>query len=210
MRKISTYCIAVLLAIVSSNALCQEESGGGGAGGVAVEVTASPFENTQAFLTPGYVRAKYLMGPFGFRLGFMAAVDNNETTSTTILHEGFFDLRPGVEYHFSSGKASPYAGAELFVQNQSSNKNSTTELGIANATSVNGANQAFFGFGGGLFAGVDYYWGERFYVGLEMGIEVANRSYKSVEMAGQEIIEPTQDFIVNTNLRNMFKFGFNF
>ncbi len=209
MKKTRTFCIAILMAVFSFNAMGQDDSGGGG-GGASVEFTASPFENTQAFLTPGFVRAKFLFGPIGARLGFMASVNNNETDPTTVLHSGYFDLRPGGEFHFRMGKASPYAGVEAIIQQQSSNKNSTSELGVANATNENGANQAFFGYGGGLFTGVDYYWGENFYFGIEVGVEAINRSYKSVEMAGQEIIEPTNDLMINTNLSNAFKFGFTF
>jgi len=210
MRKISAFFIAFLMAIVSINALAQEESGGGGAGLISIEVTASPFENTQAFLSPGFVRGKYFLGPIGIRLGFTASLYNNETDPTTIFHRGFFDLRPGGEYHFSMGKASPYAGAELIIQNQSSNKNSTSEIGVANATSESGANRAYFGYGTGLFTGVDYYWGENFYCGIEVGLEIMGRSYRGVEMAGEEVIEPTKSFIVNTNFSNFFKFGYNF
>jgi len=209
MKKINVLIVACIMAISSFNALGQGGDAGGG-GGVSLEVTASPFVNTEALLTPGFIRAKYLMGPYAVRLGFIGSLNNNETDPNTILHQGFFDIRPGGEYYFSTGKATTYAGGEFIIQNQSSNKNSTTEIGVANATDQYGSNRAYFGWGVGIFAGLDYYWGERFYVGIELGYDLVSRSYKGVEMAGQEIIEPTKNFSMGTNYSNVFKIGFNF
>lgn len=208
MKKLSTFIIASLMAMISINALGQGGTGGGGA--ISLEVTASPFVDSDALLYPGFIRAKYLMGPYGVRLAFTGSMVNNETDPNTVYHTGTFDIRPGGEYYLSTGKATTYAGAELIFQNRSSNKNSTTELGVANAHDQYGSDRAYFAFGVGVFGGLDYYWGENFYVGVELGFELGNQWNKGVEMAGQEIIEPTKTFFMGTNLRNVFKIGFNF
>ena len=209
MKKISMLFIVCFMTIISFNALGQgAESGGGGA--ISIEVTASPFVDTDALLTPGFIRGKYNLGPYAVRLGFIGSMDNKETDPNTIYHSGFFDIRPGGEYYLSTGKATVYAGGEFILQNLSSNKNSTSEIGVKNALDQSGLNQAYFGFGLGIFGGMDYYWGTNFYFGVEVGFELVSRSYKEVEMAGQEIIEPTKDFFMGTNLSNVFKIGFNF
>jgi len=208
MKKISTFIIACIMAISSLNALGQGGDGGGLP--LSLEITASPFQNSGALLYPGFIRAKYLLGPYAVRLAFTGSMENNETDPNTVYHLGAFDIRPGGEYYLRTGKATTYAGAELIFQNRSSNKNSTTEIGVTNAHNASGSNQAYFAFGVGIFGGLDYYWGEHFYFGVELGIEAGNQWNKGVEMAGQEIIEPTQTFFMGTNLRNVFKLGFNF
>jgi hypothetical protein len=209
MKRTITFFIACLMAIISNNALGQGDGAGGG-GLISIEVTASPFVDTDALLYPGFIRGKYNLGAYAVRLGFIGSLDNDETNANTILHSGFFDIRPGGEYYLATGKATIYAGGEFIIQNRSSNKNSTTEIGVKNALDQFGRNQAYFGYGVGIFAGLDYYWGKSFYVGMEVGYELVNRSYKGVEMAGVEIIEPTKNFLMGTNFSNMFKLGFNF
>ncbi|MFW6326891.1 MAG: hypothetical protein ACOC2F_01120, partial [Bacteroidota bacterium] len=56
---------------------------GQGGSGIAVEYTASPF-GSSSFLTPGNIRAKFLAGNLGFRLGLNTTVSNNEPEPTTI------------------------------------------------------------------------------------------------------------------------------
>jgi hypothetical protein len=148
MRKTIILFACIVLAMSGMNLSGQMDGGYG----VTVEYTANPF-NSSSLLSPGFMRVKYLTGQIGFRLGAQAAVTNTQTEPTTIEHVGFFDLRPGFEFHTGFGKASPYAGVEFIYMNQSANKNSTSELGVANATSEYGANHAFFGWGGALVTG---------------------------------------------------------
>lgn len=202
--------IALLAGIILSMSGFQlSGQGAAGGNGFTVEFTASPFYS-ESLLSPGYLRAKFLTGPLGFRLGAKASVTNTQVEPNTIHHVGYFDLRPGFEFHSRTGKASPYAGIEGIIMQQSANKNSTIELGVANATGSNGENQAFFGYGGALVAGIDYYWGERFYFGFEVGLDAVFINYKDVEMAGTVIIDATSDFNAATNLSNTIKMGFNF
>ncbi|MCF8226389.1 MAG: hypothetical protein K9J30_10985 [Bacteroidales bacterium] len=205
MRRTVALFACIALALTSTDLSAQGLAGGSG---FTVEYTANPFGST--FLSPGYMRAKFLAGPMGIRIGGKASFSNTQTDPYTIEHVGFFDVRPGIEFHTSSGKSSPYAGIEGIFMNQSANKNSTTEIGIANATSANGLNQAFMGYGGALVAGIDYYWGQKFFVGFEVGLDVYLINYKDVIMAGQTIIEGTTDFHAKTNLNNTIKLGFNF
>ena len=151
MRKTIALFACIVFAI-SSNELKGQDLGGTG---FTVEYTASPF-SSNSFLSPGFVRAKFLTGTLGFRLGGKASVTNIQIEPTTIEHVGFFDLRPGLEFHTGFGKTSPYAGVELIIMNQSANRNSTSELGVANATNANGDNRAYFGYGGAIVAGIDY------------------------------------------------------
>lgn len=206
MRKSITLIVCVVLTISSSKLSGQGDAGGSG---VTVEYTASPF-SSNSFLSPGFLRAKFLAGNLGFRLGGQVSVTNTQIEPTTIEHVGFFDLRPGFEFHTGLGKASPYAGAELIFMNQSANKNSTSELGVANATNLNGANRAFFGFGGALVAGIDYYWGEKFYFGFEVGLDMVKFKHRDVVMAGETLIPSTSMFDAYTNMSNTLKMGFNF
>ncbi|MCF8346633.1 MAG: hypothetical protein K9G38_05435 [Bacteroidales bacterium] len=206
MRKTITLLVCIACAVASIDLSGQGDVGGNG---FTVEFTASPFYS-ESLLSPGFLRAKFLAGQLGFRLGAQASVSNTQPDLNTIQHVGFFDLRPGFEFHSRMGKASPYAGIEGIIMHQSANKNSTIELGVANATNEYGANQAFIGYGGALVAGIDYYWGDRFYFGFEVGLDAVFINYKDVEMAGNIIIDATSDFNAATNLGNTFKMGFNF
>lgn len=204
-KKVALVAV-IVLTITSLNLAGQ---GGAGGSGVTVEYTANPFSST-SFLSPGYIRAKFLAGPLGFRLGAKVDMANTQLEPTTIQHVGFFDLRPGFEFHTGTGKASPYAGIELIFMNQSANLNSTSQIGIANAITPTGRNQAFFGYGTALVSGVDYYWGEKFYFGFEVGLDFVWKNYKDVLMAGEVMVPATSDFGMMTNLNNTIKMGFNF
>jgi hypothetical protein len=83
-------------------------------------------------------------------------------------------------------------------------------LGVANATNEFGSNQAFFGWGGAIVTGIDYYWGEKFYFGFEIGLDVVNINFKDVMMAEEIVIESTQTFTGFVNMNNTLKMGFNF
>ncbi len=200
-----SFLIALIMAISCFTAQGQ----GSGGGGVAVEYQASPLGAISP-TNPGYIRAKFIAGSLGFRLTGTGYMTNDEVRPEAILHTGFFDLRPGAEFHTSLGKASPYAGAELIFMNKSANKNSTDELGVANATDEYGSDRAFFGIGAGVFVGVDYYLGDQFYIGFEVGLEGVNRNKKEVTMADEVIFEETKEFTLNSTLFNAFKLGFNF
>lgn len=206
MRKTIALFACIVFAISGNELKGQGDLGGTG---FTIEYTASPF-SSNSFLSPGFLRAKFLTGNLGFRLGGQASVTNRQIEPTTIEHVGFFDLRPGFEFHTGFGKASPYAGVELIFMNQSANRNSTSELGVANATNAYGSNRAFFGYGGALVAGIDYYWGDKFYFGFEVGLDAVNTKYSDVIMAGETLIPSTSVFDAYTNLSNTFKMGFNF
>lgn len=206
MKKNVALLAVIVLMITSLNLAGQ---GGAGGSGMTVEYTANPFSAT-SLLSPGFMRAKFLTGPLGFRLGAKVDMANTQLDPTTIQHVGFFDLRPGFEFHTSTGKASPYGGVELIFMNQSANLNSTSQIGIANATTPSGFNQAFFGYGAALVSGVDYYWGEKFYFGFEVGLDFVWKNYKDVTMAVEVMVPATSDFEAMTNLNNTIKMGFNF
>lgn len=206
MRKTIVVFFCIVIAMTSTKSMAQ----GGIAGtGVTVEYTASPF-GSSSFMSPGYFRVKYLTGQIGIRLGAMGSIMNTQLEPSTIEHVGFFDIRPGFEFHTGLGKASSYAGIEIIFMNQSANLNSTTEIGVANATDRFGSNRAFMAVGGALVAGVDYYVGEQFYIGFEVGLDSYVKFNKDVEMAQQVIIDATTDFVGLINMSNTFKMGFNF
>lgn len=108
-------------------------------------------------------------------------------TSSTV------SIKPGIEKHFTGGeKLSTYAGAELNISINSAketwdkydgtgyNKDVTGEIKGAwsdtNATVFSG-----LGLGLNVFAGADYYFMEKVYLGLEFGLGVSRDVSKKVE-----------------------------
>jgi hypothetical protein len=83
MRKTIALFVCIVLAMTSINLSGQGDMGGTG---FTVEYTANPFSST-SLLSPGYMRAKFLTGNLGFRLGGKATVTNSQTDPTTITGE---------------------------------------------------------------------------------------------------------------------------
>ena len=82
-------------------------------------------------------------------------------------------LRPGIEKHFASSKRlSPYVGGEATIGFQSSSTKTEVIDGADKITenkTTGGDSEDGFTFGVGVFAGVDYYFVKKFYIGAEVG-----------------------------------------
>ena len=77
-------------------------------------------------------------------------------------------LKPGIERHFSgTDKLSPYVGAEALIgYGLYSNSSEYQDANDVEATKI---TNGFFTLGAGVFAGVDYYFVESLYLGVEIG-----------------------------------------
>lgn len=113
-----------------------------------------------------------------------------------------FGLALGYENHFAKvGRLDMYAGAELGFNTVSWKE--TTETATPYATTADGWSQwktlkteskngslagttvtsnSFFDFGASIFTGADFYVTKNLYVGAEIGLNIATRSYKNVEI----------------------------
>lgn len=170
----------------------------------SVEMTMSPFEESEAFMTPYYFKGRYFISGFAARLGLgtnmMFSSDQNDDAGS-VKNLAQFEIRPGVEYHIAaSAQAIPYVGIDFVYALQ--NRNLNTEVGAP----IDGAwdlsdfegTRGYYALGFNIVAGGDYYIkGGNFYVGTEIGFEFLSISYKEVTWNEQVVAEKTK--------RNQFK-----
>jgi hypothetical protein len=115
------------------------------------------------------VRASVFMGGKTTKTTTEATAANSKTTDKAGTFD--FSFRPGYEYHLKGTKRlSPYFGGELLV-GVNNNKNVDETNWLLNPAEVQSRiNKTSSGvFGLNLIAGTDYYFAEKFYVGVEVG-----------------------------------------
>ena len=159
------------------------------AGSFMLETGFSPFSTSgeNIHLQGGEIRAIYLPSDnLGIRLGvgFGSYTDKNDNGETgnsweeTIAKENMFSVSPGVFYMFEgTDRLAPYVGAEFIFASVSNN--TTVERENYKLETENTGSDVFNTLGFGIFTGFNYYFSKNIYVGAEIGIDIANTSYKN-------------------------------
>ena len=127
-------------------------------GSFITEVAFCPFTNNSTSLENGRLNAAYMLtdnlavrAGLGFGFG-KTKNDDAEAKSNT------FSFAPGIVYSFDgTPKFSPYVGGELIV------RTSKEKVGDETTSEKNG-------FGVQAFTGMNYYFSQNLYVGVEFGI----------------------------------------
>ncbi len=177
--------------------------------------------NSNSLLNMAGIEARYFLNPkIGLRLSAGIIFNNTPSQETidgvpdlipevsAVNADERFDINviPGVEYHFAvrSERLSPYAGISTpFIYGKHSSFNPDLDgdtFGTRSATIV--------GIGGQLFSGIDYYFNEDIYIGIQ--INVAGSTYTRVEKsAGAGFDDSKADsFQANFLTQPIFKIGF--
>lgn len=199
----------------------EEGSSGGmaGAGDLLFEVTGTPFTGG-SLLDFSEFRARYFITEeMAVRLGMSMDLNNNQQTPDVVINDSEWGLMPGFEYHFvNEGSFRSYAAADLMIgQRITSRKSSTgpTVLGASfnpafyNPTD-NLPNRGYTQFGGRISIGAEYFFGERFYVGGEVGFQYIRRNNKEVFVDGESFQDATSTSFGYLNTSNVLKIGFRF
>ncbi|WP_421871463.1 hypothetical protein [Marinoscillum sp.] len=226
MRK----CVLVSLALLIGwgTAFSQDEGSEGGyfdAGDMAFEVTGSPFGNdawsssssSGKLLSFGSLRARYAVTTnIVPRLGINVGLSNEQDTPDAVTNRSSYLVRPGCEYHFrvENGFRS-YAALDVLVGQGFSSYESTTSYSIDGATSVNIANRTatnkgYFLIGVGIGVGAEYHLNSRFYIGTEVGFNLAQSKMNEVFVDGELFQESTKNSSVTMNTLNAIRIGFKF
>ncbi len=106
-------------------------------------------------------------------------------------------LTPGFERHFAATKRlSPYVGAQVLVGYSTSNDKFERQYDnkIYNETYKN--NPGSIRVGAGVFAGIDYYFIKKIYLGIELGYGIEYDKYLNMKYTNEKYPE------FNTNDRN--------
>ena len=205
MKKVSILFVSALVSIASF-----------AQGGFSVEVNFDPFSAiTPVFSTEG-LRVRYflsediaLRGTIDFsndkttNAAYNSVNGQNSLFSTQTTANTTFGITPGFEYHLVKfAKGSVYAGAEFGVV--IGNGSGSTEYAKPDNTFVNSNDKnSSFGFGAGVFTGVDYYITSNLYVGAELGF-----NYESTKTTPNKSETTGATTVENDSYRTVSNIGF--
>jgi hypothetical protein len=197
----------------------EEGSSGGmaGAGDLLFEVTGTPFDGS-SLLNFSEFRARYFITEeMAVRLGMEMNLNNNQQTPDVVINDSYYGLMPGFEYHFvNDGSFRSYAAADLMFGQRIASLKSSTGPTVMGATTVPNNPNSFVGgrgytqFGGRISIGAEYFFGERFYVGGEIGFQYIYRNDNEVFVDGESFQAPTTSSFGFLNTTNAIKIGFRF
>lgn len=222
MRKQLMLLTALLL--ISCPIFAQEEDSGesssggmAGAGDLLFEVTGTPFDGG-SLLNFSEFRARYFITEdMAVRLGMDMDLNNNQQTPDLVINDSYYGLMPGFEYHFvNDGSFRSYAAADLMFGQRIASRKSSTDPTVMGATSLPNNPNSFIGgrgftqFGGRISIGAEYFFGERFYVGGEIGFQYIYRNNEEVFVDGESFQAPTTSSFGYLNTTNAIKIGFRF
>lgn len=147
------------------------------AGTFTTEVSFCPFVSESVSLENGRLNASYFISDnFAVRagLGFGYTSRENEDTDYTETTTSF-SFAPGVAYYLDGTKKfSPYVGGELVIAT------SGTEIEAGNSSYD---TEDSFRFGVQAFTGMNYYFSEGLYVGVEFGLGINSVSTETAPAA---------------------------
>lgn len=215
MRKIFIILLALLL---SQGALMAQDTGEDlwrpDPGNFMIEITGSPFDGS-SLLNFGQLRAKYQLTDILVpRLGFSMSINNDQSTPDVVTNVSGFTVMPGIEYHLTNeGKFSSYAAFDVVIGHEAQSRKSTTGSTVLGSTSLpssssSSVSKGFFEIGGQLSAGADYYFNSRFYIGVEIGIQLVKRNENEIFIDGELFQESTTVKYGSVNRSNSFRVGF--
>lgn len=188
-------------------------------GDFAVELTMTPFTGDEAWISPGYLKARYFtMVDVGARLslgtGMLFSTDKGARPES-VHNYSFIDIRPGAEYYLSrSGQVLPFVGADFIMQFQRANLDKSVGLPIGGAWDIDPdvlQNRSFNAFGFSLFAGGDYYLrGGGFFIGTEIGFEFIHQTNKEVKIGDDLRFPETTKATFRPQLTSSLRIGVAF
>ncbi len=224
MRKLLWVSLMILL--VASPALAQDEESSGPESGLFFEISASPFNrdgrvNGDQLLNFGQFRARYFLDETMVpRLGIWFAADDNAggANPPDVVTSTFdYMFTPGFEWHFlNEGGFTTYAALDVILTGRSASRESNTSEEVIGSTQVptspdyvfSPGQRGFFGWGLAGSVGAEYHTKSRFYFGAEIGLQFVAGTSSDVEVDGVLFQEGIQFFDAGVTTMNTFRVGF--
>lgn len=215
MRK--TIVIVAMFLMVPILGISQTDQGAG-AGSVAVELSMTPFTESEAWLSPGFLKARYFLNDLGIRLSTgtdMIFSNDQGVQPESVKNLSFFDVRPGVEYYpVGAGQALPFVGIDFVMQFQRSSFDTSVGAPVTGAWDIDPhmlEKRSFNAFGFNIFAGGDYYLGGGgFFIGTEIGFEFLHKTHLEVKLGDDVRFPETTKAIFYPTLRSSLRVGVAF
>lgn len=181
------------------------------------EIGTSPFVDSEALLTPSFLKARYFFSDFAARLSIgtdMLFVSDQENNAESVKNLADFEVRPGIEYHISASEnAIPFIGIDFIYASQDKSFDTETGAPVDGAWDVSDYenSRGFNAWGVNLVAGGDYFIkGGNFYVGAEVGFEFLNINYAEVKWNEQVLSPSTTKRQFKPTLSSMLRIGVAF
>ena len=186
----------VLSALVAAFSLCANAQYESKAGDMAVEISFNPFSNSfnTVSLKEGQISAKYFISDkdaIRLNLGFgYDGTSDKQGDNDVSKHSGSFSLGAGIEEHFASaGRLDFYAGGQLGISTTFGGaKVGNAELSGGTIASggwniaENNVDACSTTISLKAFTGINFFVYKNLYVGAELGVAYAKKSYKDFEI----------------------------
>lgn len=168
------------------------------------EITMSPFAANPVSFTEFKMRM-FQSEDMALRVRADLNYSSNRVDEDERSSQFYIMVAPGVEYHtLQSERLSVYYGGELGLQFR------TSRVHMDDVTNKNVNNNDLFGIGVNAFAGLDIYFLERLYTGVEVGYGLTFISYLDAEINDNVMDDDRRDITLNRNLNPRFRFGIKF
>ncbi|TVR68462.1 MAG: hypothetical protein EA408_13535 [Marinilabiliales bacterium] len=213
MRKLFLL-LAIILATSGTGMAQGDQSGAPGV--FAFELSMSPFVDSEAWLSPGFIKGRFFTGPIGVRLGLgtnLLLSSDQGTQPETVRNLAYLDIRPGVEYHLAqTGEVVAYAGLDFIFANRNANVDATVGAPITGAWDINTLNnRGFMALGANLVVGGEYYLrGGGFFIGTEIGFEFLYFTHHEVKWGDEVRIPQTNSTTFMPSLNSSLRLGVAF
>lgn len=183
----------------------------------AIGLGMSPFDETEALLTPYYINGRFFFSDFAARLGVgtsMLFSSDQEDDASSVKNTAQLDLRPGIEYHIgASQQAIPFIGIDFVYAMRNNNMNTSVGAPVSGAWSITDfeGNRGYSALGFNLVGGGDYFiGGGSFFVGTEIGLEFLSYTYSEIEWNDQVVIPSSKKNQFRLSLNSAIRLGVAF
>ncbi len=221
MKRIKYTLILSLSMFFVGNLFSQKQS----SGNITTELQLSPL-GSEPLKIDGLKFRKFLADNKAIRLNMFLGGKKTPTLSTSndielksISSNFDLTLKPGYEMHFNgSNKLSPYIGSELLIGFNNKINSTQTLWGADNSIETKRVKDHSSVLGLNLFTGTDFYFAEKFYIGVEIGFGFLYNSKGYTSTKYNNPSDPTftdnkskgtsSDFTWGPNYQGTFRIGY--
>ena len=161
-------------------------------------------------------RARYLVSYVVVpRVGVYMDIYNSSSTPDLVTNNSTYMIAPGVEFHLQNeGKFRSFVAVDALAGMRNTSLRSTTGPSVVGATSrpssnnQNLSNRGYMQVGANIGFGADYHFNSRFYIGMEVGLQLIRQMNSEITVDGELYQESTISNFGSVNTSNSFRIGF--